>query len=109
MSDKIVFRKTCVGAPFSHIKERLDFIDLENLEAKTTLIEGGGLGVVLQSASTQIKVEPKAGGSVVKVTATCVPLPGVNAAEEAEKAKVTFTEVVKGCEAYLLANPDVYN
>ncbi|KAJ3699804.1 hypothetical protein LUZ61_003509 [Rhynchospora tenuis] len=97
------------GAPFSHIKERLDFIDLENLEAKTTLIEGGGLGVVISSASTHIKVEPKAGGSVVKVTATCTPLAGVNAAEEAEKAKATFTEVVKGCEAFLLANPDAYN
>jgi hypothetical protein len=79
------------------------------LEAKTTLIKGGALGITVSSASTHIKIEPKAGGSVVKVTATGEPLSGANPAEEAEKAKATFTEVVKGCETYLLASPDAYN
>ncbi|KAJ4753812.1 Major pollen allergen Bet v 1-B [Rhynchospora pubera] len=97
------------GLPFSFVKERLDFLDVEKFEAKSTLLEGGGLGVHLESASTHVKVEPKAGGSVVKVTKTYKLLPGVDVAGEAEKAKAAFSGVVKGCEAYLVANPDAYN
>ncbi|KAJ4764489.1 hypothetical protein LUZ62_029764 [Rhynchospora pubera] len=97
------------GGPFSVVKERLDFIDIEKCEVKSTLVEGGGLGVHVESASTHVKVEPKAGGSVVKVTGYYKPLPGVNEAEETEQAKGTFTKVIKGCEAYLAANPDVYD
>ncbi|KAJ4764488.1 Major pollen allergen Bet v 1-B [Rhynchospora pubera] len=97
------------GLPFSFVKERLDFLDVEKCEAKSTLVEGGGIGVHIESASTHIKVEPKAGGSVVKVTGTSKPLPGVDVAGESEKAKGAFTGVIKGCEAYLVANPDAYN
>jgi hypothetical protein len=46
---------------------------------------------------------------VVKVSGSYKPLPGVNATEEAEKAKGAFNGVIKGCEAYLVANPDAYN
>ncbi|XP_078160736.1 pathogenesis-related protein 1-like [Carex rostrata] len=97
------------GGPFTLIKERLDFLDVEKCEAKSTLVEGGGLGTYVESASTHIKVEPKAGGSVVKVTGTYKPLPGVNVAEETEKAKAAFGGVIKACEAYLVANPDACN
>ncbi|KAJ4793193.1 hypothetical protein LUZ62_044439 [Rhynchospora pubera] len=108
-SDKIVSAVLVEGLPFSFVKERLDFLDVEKFEAKSTLLEGGGLGVHLESASTHVKVEPKAGGSVVKVTKTYKLLPGVDVAGEAEKAKAAFSGVVKGCEAYLVANPDAYN
>jgi hypothetical protein len=101
--------KTCAGLPFTFVKERLDFLDVEKCEAKSTLVEGGGLGVHVESASTHIKVESNAGGSIVKVTGTYKALPGVNVAEETEKAKGTFTNVIKGCEAYLVANPGAYN
>ncbi|KAJ3699803.1 hypothetical protein LUZ61_003508 [Rhynchospora tenuis] len=97
------------GLPFSFVKERLDFLDVEKCEAKSTLVEGGGLGVHVESASTHIKVEPKDGASVVKVTGTYNPLPGVDVAAETEKAKAAFSGVIKGCEAYLVANPDAYN
>ncbi|KAJ3699794.1 hypothetical protein LUZ61_003499 [Rhynchospora tenuis] len=97
------------GLPFSFVKERLDFLDVEKCEAKSTQVEGGGLGVHVESASTHIKVEPKDGTSVVKVTGTYNPLPGVDVAAETEKAKAAFSGVIKGCEAYLVANPDAYN
>ncbi|KAF3327909.1 Pathogenesis-related protein 1 [Carex littledalei] len=97
------------GGPFPLIKERLDSLDVEKCEAKSTLVEGGGLGTQVECASTHIKVEPKAKGSVVKVTGTYKPLPGVKVAEESEKAKAAFSEVIKGCEAFLVANPDAYN
>jgi hypothetical protein len=46
---------------------------------------------------------------VVKVAGSYKPLPGVDITEETEKAKTAFSGVIKGCEAYLVANPDVYN
>ena len=53
---------------FGFMKERLDFLDADKCECKCTLIEGGGIGVVIETASSHIKVEPAAdGGSVVKV------------------------------------------
>jgi hypothetical protein len=91
------------------VKERLDFIDVEKCEAKSTLVEGGGISIHVETASTHIKIEPKAGGSVVKVSGSYKPLLGVDVAEEAEKAKGAFGGVIKGCEAYLVANPDAYN
>ncbi|KAF3322737.1 pathogenesis-related protein 10d [Carex littledalei] len=97
------------GGPFAFIKERLDFLDVEKCEAKSTLAEGGALGIHVESSSIDIKVEPKAGGSVVKVTGTIKPLPGVNVAEVTEKARMAVTRIIKGCEAYLVANPGAYN
>ncbi|XP_078160731.1 pathogenesis-related protein 1-like [Carex rostrata] len=97
------------GLPFSFVKERLDSLDVEKCEAKSTLIEGGGLGIHVESASTYIKIEPKSGGSVCKVTGSYKPLPGVDVTQETEKAKAAFGGVIKGCEAYLVANPDAYN
>jgi hypothetical protein len=101
--------KTYAGLPFTFVKERLDFIDVEKCEAKSTLVEGGGLGIHVETASTHIKIEPKVGGSVVKVAGSYKPLPGVDVAAETEKAKAAFGGVIKGCEAYLVANPDAYN
>lgn len=96
--------------PFSFMKERLDFLDVDKCECKNTLVEGGGIGVAVETAASHIKVEPAAGGgSVVKVESTYKLLPGVDVKGEEVKAKEAVTAIFKGAEAYLVANPDAYN
>ncbi|KAJ3683666.1 hypothetical protein LUZ60_013893 [Juncus effusus] len=96
------------GMPFSFVKERLDFIDVEKFEVKNTLVEGGVLGKYVESDSSHIKFEPKDGGCVVKITSTYTPLPTFDA-KGVEMAKQSFAGAIKAAEAYLIANPDVYN
>ncbi|KAJ1699325.1 hypothetical protein LUZ63_007837 [Rhynchospora breviuscula] len=97
------------GMPFTHVKERFDFIDIGKFEVKTSLIEGGGIGTHVESASARTIFVPKDGGSVVKVVGTYKPLPGANTEEEAERVKGSMIGIIKTAEAYLLANPDAYN
>ncbi|KAF7042324.1 hypothetical protein CFC21_051965 [Triticum aestivum] len=96
--------------PFSLMKERLEFIDADKCECKSTLIEGGGIGTAIETATSHIKVEAAAnGGSVVKVESTYKLLPGVEVNDEITKAKESVTAIFKAAEAYLVANPDAYN
>ncbi|VAH90036.1 unnamed protein product [Triticum turgidum subsp. durum] len=96
--------------PFSLMKERLEFIDADKCECKSTLIEGGGIGTAIEMATSHIKVEAAAnGGSVVKVESTYKLLPGVEVNDEITKAKESVTAIFKAAEAYLVANPDAYN
>ena len=96
--------------PFSFMKERLKFLDAAKCECKSTLVEGGGIGVAIESAASHIKVEPAAGGgSVVKVDCTYKLLPGVEMKDEVAKAKESVTAIFKTAEVYLVANPDAYN
>uniref|UniRef100_A0A453D196 Pathogenesis-related protein 1 n=2 Tax=Aegilops tauschii subsp. strangulata TaxID=200361 RepID=A0A453D196_AEGTS len=96
--------------PFSVMKERLEFLDAEKCECKSTLIEGGGIGTAIETATSHIKVEPAAsGGSLVKVDSTYKLLPGVEVNDEITKAKESVTAIFKAAEAYLIANPDAYN
>ncbi|KAL6644921.1 hypothetical protein ACP70R_016529 [Stipagrostis hirtigluma subsp. patula] len=98
------------GMPFGYMKERLEFLDADKCECKSTLIEGGGIGVAIETATSHIKVEPvTGGGSVVKVESTYKLLPGVDVKDEIAKAKESVTAIFKAAEAYLLANPDAYN
>ncbi|XP_020589637.1 pathogenesis-related protein 1-like [Phalaenopsis equestris] len=96
------------GAPFSFVKERLEFIDHEKLELKLSVVEGGHLGIKIESATSHIKVEKKGHGSIVKVTATYKAIAGVDVAEDIKKAKEGFINSVKAVEAYLAANPGSY-
>ncbi|KAJ4753635.1 Major allergen Mal d 1 [Rhynchospora pubera] len=100
------------GMPFIHVKERFDFIDIasvwmlthfpillptssllpffpngaiEKFEVKRSLIEGGGIGTHVESASAHTIFVPKDGGCVVKVVGTYKPLPGANTEEEADR------------------------
>jgi len=41
------------------MKERLEFLDADKFECKSTLIEGGGIGVAIETAASHIKVEPR--------------------------------------------------
>ena len=95
---------------FSFTKERLDFLGLDKCECKNTLIEGGAIGVSIETVTSHIKVEPVAdGGSLVKVESTYKLLPCVEVKDEVTKAKEAVTAIFKGAEAYLVANPDAYN
>uniref|UniRef100_A0A453CRB7 Bet v I/Major latex protein domain-containing protein n=1 Tax=Aegilops tauschii subsp. strangulata TaxID=200361 RepID=A0A453CRB7_AEGTS len=109
----IVTRRLALHAamPFSVVKERLDFLDADGCECRSTLLEGGHVGTVIETATSCIKVEPAAGGgSVVKVESTYKLLPGVEEAQyEVAKAKESVTAIFKAAEAYLIANPDAYN
>ncbi|XP_020589611.1 pathogenesis-related protein 1-like [Phalaenopsis equestris] len=97
------------AVPFSFVKERLDFIDHDKLELKTSVVEGGDLGKKFESATSHIKVEPKGNGSVVKLSAAYKPIPGVvDVAEDIKKVKEGFVGSVKAVEAYLAANPAAY-
>ncbi|CAN6301198.1 unnamed protein product [Urochloa humidicola] len=96
--------------PFGFMKERLEFLDADKFECKSTLVEGGGIGVAIETATSHIKVEPTAdGGCAVKVDSTYKLLPGVEVKDEIAKAKESVTAIFKAAEAYLLANPDAYN
>ncbi|XP_044326200.1 pathogenesis-related protein 1-like, partial [Triticum aestivum] len=96
--------------PFTLMKERLEFLDAEKCECKSTLAEGGGIGTAIKTATSHIKVEPAAnGGSVVKVDSTYKLLPGVEVKDEITKAKDSVTAIFKAAEAYLIANPHAYN
>ena len=98
------------AVPFSHLKERLEFVDEEKFEIKSSVLEGGNLGKEVESASTHFKFESSAnGGTIVKVVATYKLLPGVQpSADETAKAKDAVTKHIKAAEAYLLANPTAY-
>ena len=96
--------------PFSVMKEKLEFVDADKCECKSTRIEGGGIGTAIETATSHIKVEATAnGGSVVKVESTYKLLPGVEVKDEITKAKDSVTNIFKTAEAYLIANPDAYN
>ncbi|VAH52220.1 unnamed protein product [Triticum turgidum subsp. durum] len=79
--------------PFTLMKERLEFLDEEKCECKSTLIEGGGIGTAIATATSHIE----------KL------LPGVEVNDEITKAKESVTAIFKAAEAYLIANPDAYN
>ncbi|VAH52216.1 unnamed protein product [Triticum turgidum subsp. durum] len=104
------FTSGTYAMPFTLMKERLEFLDAEKCECKSTLVEGGGIGTAIKTATSHIKVESAAnGGSVVKVDSTYKLLPGVEVKDEITKAKDSVTAIFKAAEAYLIANPDAYN
>ena len=63
-----------------------------------------------ESASYHVKFSPNGtGGSLVKMVLTYTPMPGANSAQFEKMIKGGLEGVMKGCEAFLLANPDAYN
>ncbi|KAE8767416.1 Pathogenesis-related protein 1 [Hordeum vulgare] len=85
---------------FNLMKERLESMNVDKCECKTTLIiEGGGIGTAIETATSQIKVEPAAnGGSIVKVEWTYKLLPGVEVKDEITKAKDPVTAIFKAAK-----------
>ncbi|XP_057814140.1 major allergen Pru ar 1-like [Cryptomeria japonica] len=96
---------------FSYVKERVDVVDEEKLIYSYTDIEGGELGKNLASAQFTLKLSPKAGGgSVVSHICNFDTLPGVPQEEaKLEAMKAQLTALFKKMEAYVIANPSLYN
>lgn len=95
--------------PFSYEQRRLEFEDIKNCEIKSAVVGGGGLGVFFDSASYHIKIEPSGTGSLARMILTYTPTAGANSVQHENMVKGAFAGVIKGCEAFLLANPDAYN
>ncbi|XP_057814139.1 pathogenesis-related protein 1-like [Cryptomeria japonica] len=96
---------------FSYVKERVDVVDEENFIYSYTDLEGGELGKNLKSAQFTLKMSPKAeGGSVVTHICNFDTLPGVPQEEsKLEAMKAQLTALFKKMEAYVIANPTLYN
>ncbi|XP_078163890.1 pathogenesis-related protein 1-like [Carex rostrata] len=96
--------------PFSYEQRRLEFQDVENCEIKSSVVGGGGLGVFFESSSYHVKFSPNGtGGSLAKIVLTYTPMPGANSAQYEKMVKGALEGIIKGSEAFLLANPDAYN
>ncbi|KAF3325390.1 pathogenesis-related protein 10a [Carex littledalei] len=96
--------------PFSYEQRRLEFLDVEKCEIKSSVVGGGGLGVLFKSASFHVKFSPSGtGGSLVKIVLTYTPMPGANSTQYENRMKGALEGIMKGCEAFLLANPEAYN
>jgi hypothetical protein len=93
------------------MKERLDFVDVEKFESKSTLIEGAGIGVWMETATTHIKIKPTDnGGCVVNLEWTYKLLPNVEVKDDQlNLAKDSLAGIFKAAEAYLIANPEEYS
>jgi hypothetical protein len=92
------------------MKERLDFVDVEKFESKSTLIEGAGIGVWMETATTHIKIKPTDnGGCVVNLEWTYNLLPNVEVKDDQlNLAKDSLAGIFKAAEAFLIANPEEY-
>ncbi|GLJ10637.1 hypothetical protein SUGI_0132220 [Cryptomeria japonica] len=102
---------TSGATEFSYVKERVDVLDEENLIYSYTDLEGGELGKNLASAEFSVKMSPKAGGgSVVTQICNFDTLPGVPREEaKLEAMKGQLIALFKKLEAYVIANPTLYN
>ncbi|KAF2289239.1 hypothetical protein GH714_031893 [Hevea brasiliensis] len=103
------------GSELSHVKERIDAIDKENLTYDYSVIGGDPalLNKALDKISFQIKVESSPdGGSIFKRSSKSYTIDGAEVNEEEikagqEKAMEAFVGIFRAFEAYILANPDV--
>lgn len=93
------------------MKHRVDELDKEDFSYKYSIIDGDALMGVLESISYEVKIDASPdGGSVCRTTSTYYTKGDIQITEEQikrgkEKAIIMFRAV----EAYLLANPDLYN
>ena len=99
------------GSQFKYTKQRVDAIDKENFTYSYTVIEGDALMNTLEKVCNEIKFEAApSGGSVCKSSSNYYTIGDIEIKEEDIKAgKEKASGMFKAIEAYLLANPDVYN
>ncbi|KZV52234.1 pathogenesis-related protein STH-21-like [Dorcoceras hygrometricum] len=100
------------GAPFSHMKDKLEAVDTENLTVKLVLSEGPGLGEKMESLHAEQKfVDSGDGGCIIKMKNHHHLKAGHThiAEEEFKAAKEHGITFFTATEAYLIAHPDVYN
>lgn len=99
------------GSHIKYVKHRTDALDEEKLTYSYTLIEGDDLLDKIESISYEMKFEPTPDGGCKGTNVSKYhPKPGVQINEEEVKAgKEKAMAIFKGVEAYLLANPNVYD
>ncbi|XP_068657825.1 major strawberry allergen Fra a 1.08-like [Aristolochia californica] len=94
----------------SYVKERVDAVDPEKRVYKSTVLEGGLIGLKFKSYAFEAKMEATSEGGA-KTTLTLeydtigeTPL----SQEELEKIVGGMMSIPKAIETHLLANPDAY-
>ncbi|XP_073135388.1 major pollen allergen Bet v 1-D/H-like [Henckelia pumila] len=98
------------GAPFSHMKDKLEYVDAENLVVKIVLFEGPGLGDKVESVHSEHRfVESGDGGCIIKLKNQHHLKAGHShiSEEEFKDAKEHGIKFFTATEAYLVAHPDV--
>ncbi|XWS38980.1 hypothetical protein CRYUN_Cryun18bG0010500 [Craigia yunnanensis] len=99
------------GSQFKYVKHKVEGIDKENFSYSYSVIEGDALMNTLEKISYETKfVAAPDGGSICKSTSKYYTIGDIEIKEEQIKAgKERASGMYKAVEAYLLANPDVYN
>ncbi|XP_027184711.1 major allergen Pru ar 1-like [Coffea eugenioides] len=103
------------GSHYKGLKQRVDGIDKDNFTFSHTILESDAFSDKIEKVANVIKIEASAdGGSICKTTRTCHLKRNTNehiegANQEIRAAKETSSAMFKAVEAYLIANPDVYN
>ena len=102
---------TNVGSQFKYVKQKVEGIDKDNFSYSYSVIEGDALMNTLEKISYETKfVAAPDGGSICKSTSKYYTIGDIEIKEEQIKAgKERASGMYKAVEAYLLANPDVYN
>ena len=102
---------TNVGSQFKYVKHRVDGIDKENFSYSYSVVEGDALMNTLEKICYETKFVPApGGGTICKSTSKYYTIGDIEIKEEQIKAgKERASGMYKAVEAYLLANPDVYN
>ncbi|CAA3031165.1 major allergen Pru ar 1-like [Olea europaea var. sylvestris] len=97
------------GAYFKYMKNRLDFLDIENYMVKSTLVEGDALGDQLEKICYEMEFEDsKDGGCVIKITSEYHTKGNIVLKEDdIEAGKEHAMGLYKSCADYLIANPHV--
>ncbi|XP_075512168.1 major pollen allergen Bet v 1-G-like [Primulina tabacum] len=98
------------GAPFSHMKDKLEAVDTENLVVKIVLFEGPGLGEKMEKFHSEQKfVDSGDGGCIIKLKNHHHLKAGHTSISEEEfkAAKEHGLTFFTATEAYLVAHPDV--
>lgn len=98
---------SCAG---THIKHRIDEIDIGKCRCKYTLIEGEVLGEKVKYAEYEVEfMHNGEGGSICRILSKYHTLEDLQLRDEdIEEGKEKATELFKAVEAFLLANPHAY-
>ncbi|XVF66168.1 hypothetical protein PTKIN_Ptkin10aG0013700 [Pterospermum kingtungense] len=96
---------------FKYMKHKVESIDKENFSYSYSVIEGDVLMNTLEKITYETKFAAAAdGGSICKSSSKYYTLGDTEINEEQIKAgKEKASSIHKAVEAYLLANPDLYN
>ncbi|WCJ23364.1 Major allergen Pru ar 1 [Euphorbia peplus] len=99
------------GSQFKYVKEKTEVIDKEKLIYSYTMFEGDFLIGKIEKITNEIKFEASSnGGSIIKSHSKYYTIGDYEIKQDEIKAgKNKSLGLFKAVEAYLLANPDVYN